>query len=127
MVVAKPPIFVVDGSDISVHSSLEDAALQLEPIDVKDKLYAAYDSEGRLLNLGADRQRVKVSLAEELPNHAHELEEALRRYLSAIGKPEGSDPQCNLPRLVEVCKEFIVPPRSFKSILKDLFTKRKRQ
>lgn len=126
MVAVKPPVFVIEANDVSVHSSLEDAALQLEPIDVKDNLYAAYDSEGRLLHLEPEGHRVKISLVEEVPRHGHELEEALRRYLTAIGKPEGRDPQCDLPCLVEVCKEFIVHPRrSFKSILKGLFTTRK--
>ena len=124
MAEAKPPVFVIDGNDVSIHSSLEDAALLLEATDVKRNLYVGYDSEGRLVRFESDRQRVKASLAEENPLHARELEEALRKYLRAMDVPEGNDSECNLPCLVEVSKRITKdPPRSFTAILKNLFTK----
>jgi hypothetical protein len=109
MAVAKPPIFIVDGNDVIVHSTLEDAALWLEPSSIGRNDYGAYDSEGRLLNLEPAGLKVKVSLAEELPQYANKLEEALRSYLKAVDDPAGNDPRCDLQCLVEACRKFIVP------------------
>ena len=37
MIVAKPPVFIVDGNDLIVHSALEDAALWPEHVDIRRK------------------------------------------------------------------------------------------
>jgi hypothetical protein len=47
----KPPIFITESNDISVHPTVKHAEQFLELQDVKDNIYTAYDSEGNLLNL----------------------------------------------------------------------------
>ena len=63
----KPPVFVIDGLDVGVFKSVEDAVLQLEPIDVNRGEYSAYDAEGRLLRLAVDGAKVTAHLAETEP------------------------------------------------------------
>lgn len=118
MKIPAPPIFVVEGLDVTVHKCLEDAQNWLEPWWVRQKEGFVYDAEGRLLKLEARNKRVTISLGEEEPTHASELETILHNYLRAIGEPIGSDPSCNLKCLVEFCRKFIFPPpRSLKDII----------
>jgi hypothetical protein len=47
----KLPIILVEHGDILIFRSVEDAELALEPIDVRNGEYVAYDAEGRTLVL----------------------------------------------------------------------------
>lgn len=107
------PIVVVDNSgvDISIYPSIEDAELHLEPIDVKNGEYRAYDAAGRVLALGVVKKRIRrswglvnmgveqvlVRQAEEKPTHCEELRAALIAFLDSVGigvessHPEGID------------------------------------
>jgi hypothetical protein len=98
-----PPIFVVDrdGSDMRAYLSEEDVTRSLEAIDVRRGEYLAYDVDGRLVRLGADRSRVTIELAEQAPGHAADLERALRNYLTAVGDSAGEDRSYDLPALVQ--------------------------
>ncbi len=104
---AVPPIFVIDGDDVIVYESIE---VDLEPLDVMGGGLVAYDAEGRLLRLETNRGEVTVSLAEEKPTHAVELEFTLRRFLKATGEPLADDPECDLKCLVNTCRKFITSP-----------------
>jgi hypothetical protein len=85
--------------------------VDLEPIDVKAGGLVAYDAEGRLLRLEINRGEVTVSVAEEKPTHAIELEFALRKFLKATDEPLADDPACDLNYLVSACRKFITSPR----------------
>ena len=104
---AVPPIFVIEGEDVIVYASVE---VDLEPIDVKAGGLVAYDAEGRLLRLEANRWEVTVSVAEEKPTHAVELEFTLRKFLKATDDPLADDPACDLKCLVNACRKFITSP-----------------
>ena len=93
------PIFVSEPNDLSAYESVSDLKLDLEPVDVEQGNYFAYDSEGRLLNLRATGVRrglfgsvdqhkasITVELAEETPSHADELRHRLVSFLSAVEK-----------------------------------------
>src|SRR6478736_5827688 len=86
-----PPIFVDNRGDVSVFRSVSYAESYLEPIDIENREYIAYDASGRLLALSADRRRVYISLAEPKPTHGEALENALRHFLRAIKDPVGDD------------------------------------
>lgn len=87
----KPPLFVIEGLDISAYASSEALESHLEAIDVKNNIYLAYDSEGRLLTLGvywkktpiffgllnSDIERVVIQSAEEEPKHENDLRNAI--------------------------------------------------
>jgi competence transcription factor ComK len=49
----KPPIIVDEKGPVYIFETLRDAELYLEPIDVKNNRYVAYDSESRWLRLRA--------------------------------------------------------------------------
>jgi len=102
----KLPVFIVEGNDLSVYSTLERAQNQLEPHDVLNLVYEGYDAEGRLLSLKVDKRRVVISLAEENPTHAKTLENAIRNYLRATNNPLGDDESCDLNCLVTACIKF---------------------
>lgn len=109
MIVPNPPVFIVDGNDLIVHSTFDEATHWLEPADISTNDYSVYDSEGRLLHIEPDGDKVKILLAEEVPRHASELEDALRRYLRTTGSALGEDSNCDLKCLVEACKKFVIP------------------
>jgi len=46
-----PPIVIIEGFDISVHPSADQVVKFLEPVDIKNGIYSAYDSDGYLLEL----------------------------------------------------------------------------
>jgi hypothetical protein len=48
------PIFVLEGLDIAKYDSIEIARRALEPIDVRNAVYEAYDILGRRLKLTVD-------------------------------------------------------------------------
>ena len=47
----KPPIFIYEPVDLNVFQSVKSAQSWLEPIDVESGIYAAFDSEGKKLNV----------------------------------------------------------------------------
>jgi len=109
----KPPIFVIDGLDVGIFASIEDAVLQLEASDIKRGEYATYDAHGRLLELTVDGERILAHLSEHEPDHAEELSEALREFLKAMGVSSAADPNCDLPCLVRESSRFVYSPPRF--------------
>jgi hypothetical protein len=102
-------IFIVEGNDIASFASIKDAQLDLEVIDVENDIYVGYDHEGRLLKLAVDgrKKRVVITLAENKPSHAKELEAVIRTYLEQVGEPLPNDPAYDLPYLVGVWNKFL--------------------
>jgi hypothetical protein len=117
MVMGEPqaPIFAVDGLDVAVYATLDDALLHLEPIDVANKVNLVYDAKGRLLHLLTDGKKNVAQLAEQEPLHAGELAAALRAFLAAVGETVPDDLLCDLPCLVEASKKFTYKPWRWKS------------
>jgi hypothetical protein len=82
----KPPIIVNEcqqmdaAGDVTLYASVANAELNLEPIDVENDEYFAFDAEGRLLALRTDGQKVTISAAEPEPTH----QEILRSLLSDL-------------------------------------------
>ena len=118
-----PPVFIVDGEDVGVFASLEEALLQLEPRDVTNQEYTGYDSEGRLLRLETDGERVSAYLAEDEPIHALQLETALRCFLRAMNEPSANDPKCDLSCLVAASRRFTHRSRSPVGLLLEAWRK----
>jgi hypothetical protein len=56
-----PPIVVDENGDVSFYPSVEAAARALEPIDVKNNEYIAYDSEGFILQLAFSGPNVIIT------------------------------------------------------------------
>jgi hypothetical protein len=105
-----PPIFVIDGLDVGIFASIDDAVLQLEPVDVQRAEYSAYYAQGRLLQLEVKGPRVMAYLAEANASHGEELSAALRLFLKAMGVMTADDPTCDLACLVEASRKFMYSP-----------------
>lgn len=80
-----PPIIVDESGATDVFESIEYAERYLEPVDVEDNRYVAFDSTGRLLRLIATFPGVTIEAAEEAPNHAEVVRELLIRFLKNCG------------------------------------------
>lgn len=100
----QPPLLIAEGLDLHLYDSVQDAALDLEAIDVQDGIYAGYDSEGRALRLTVRDEKVEISAAEASPGHQRQLAELLRAALAAVGRP--ADPGADLPELVTAARIF---------------------
>jgi len=97
----KLPIIVRESSDLYFFETVESAELGLEPIDVLNGEYEAYDAEGRLLNLevreeeqsmlfGLSKGPVEVTrifCREEEPSHQKKLYNLLWEFLEGWREP----------------------------------------
>jgi hypothetical protein len=109
----KPPIFAVDGLDVAVYATTQDAFLHLEPSDVEDGSERIYDAEGRLVLIETDGTKITGGSCADEPSHADELTLALRGFLAMMNEPQADDPTCDLPCLVELSLKYVytVPSR----------------
>jgi hypothetical protein len=94
----KPPIFLIEGLDVGVFPSIEDALGSIEPIDVRE--CSAYDSEGRQLKLGVaetggflgilfwGNQHVVLDAVDPDPSHATALANSLIQFLEYLSVEE---------------------------------------
>lgn len=110
----KPPIFIENNGDITVFASLQAAENWVEPIDVRNNEYEAFDSEGRRLRLEVQKREgflkvgheyVQVTEVESEPAHAADLRERLQTFLKAVGEPD-VDPAASLSHLVKATSRF---------------------
>ena|SRR5690606_9792484 len=84
----QPPIFLDEHGDISLFASVEAAARYVEPVDVRNGEYAAYDSSGFLLKLVPAEQVVRISGYLSDQPHRDQLEQVLRSFVEqASGGP----------------------------------------
>ncbi len=92
------PVFVVEGGDVEVHASLDEAISSLEGIDVADGVYQVFDAAGRRIRLraeGVKRGRFTVDVGkvyldriEESSDGPSELLGALRQYARRLGRTD---------------------------------------
>ncbi|MBC7810421.1 MAG: hypothetical protein H7175_04705, partial [Burkholderiales bacterium] len=81
----KPPIFIYEPGTLMVFASLDDALSYIEPVDVYENLYVAYDSEGRLLHLSARDKTFRYPITvtpEDVPTHQDDLRNLLVPFLA---------------------------------------------
>jgi hypothetical protein len=112
----KPPIIIDNHGDLLVFESVEEAQGYLEPMDVKNLEYEAFDSEGRLLNVkvieshegwkasklfGYTSEQVVLESVESLPQHVDELRKKLISFLVTLGGSLPSLTGASLSELVE--------------------------
>lgn len=68
------------------YSSVSEAAVDLEAIDVRDGVYpVAYGPEGQVFKLEAIGDRVRIFQVEGMPPRPNDLRALLLHYLSATG------------------------------------------
>jgi hypothetical protein len=111
----RPPIILYGDGSLDFFKSVAEAERYAEPIDVQNQEYvAAYDSEGRLLELRVEtevvaglfglgkinRERVRIFPAEETATHADELKSLLQDFLQKFGAPPDSLHSATLQDLI---------------------------
>ncbi len=94
------PIIVDQNGDVMFFGSVEEAEAYIEPIDVKNNEYVAFDSEGRLLRLIATIPRVTIEQAELNPAHAEMLRQTLIQFYENLGIPENQLRADSLQQLI---------------------------
>ena len=106
------PIFVFDGGDVTLFPSKQEASSYLEPIDVKNGVYACYDANGDVVRLEviATEKQSKLSgnyvhehvgVAGTDINRRDELRERLLAYLRAVDS-DNVKSDTTLPDLVRI-------------------------
>jgi hypothetical protein len=99
----RPPIILDEHGDISLFPSVETAARYVEPIDVRNGEYIAYDSSGFLLKLVPTEPVVSISGHLSDRPHKDQLEQALRSFLErASGGPVAAE-VTSLEGLLALC------------------------
>lgn len=113
----KYPIIVNENGDLSVFQTREAVCDYLEPLDVKNGEYEAYDSSGYLLKLSVDCISHKLLGLIEVSTEVvvfegvegifkpTELKNIVERYLIKVGELEKEDLQLN--QLVEKLYEYL--------------------
>ena len=100
----KPPIIVDETGYITVFETIEYAERYLEPIDVEEERFVAFDSTGRLLRLTATPRSVHIEAAEEVPNHGDVVRELLIKFLHGC---RVNDPQLSSLSLEELARRSL--------------------
>ena len=83
----RPPIVVNEHGDVSAFASVADAARKLEPVDVQNNEFVAYDSDGYRLALVVHEHVVSIPGPMLGPPSPAELEEVLRSFAQEVGSP----------------------------------------
>jgi hypothetical protein len=102
--VIDPPIFVVDGGDVTVLRDEAALARCVEPYDID---LPVYDAIGRLIRLVADADFIRVVIVGVEIGHAEELRKALARFLAHTGTPSEWISGATLQELVQKSAQYI--------------------
>lgn len=97
----RPPIVVDESGDTFVFESLYYAERYLEPIDVEEDRFVAFDSTGRLLRVLPTTPSVTIEAAEETPNHTERTRELLIKFLQNCGSTDPNLSSLTLSELAE--------------------------
>jgi hypothetical protein len=82
------PVVIIEErecTELTVFHSIEVAAGHLEAIDVENREFEAFDSEGFPLTLSVDGRRVKIERTSGAAPKKKEVEAKLRRYVGDAG------------------------------------------
>ncbi len=81
----KLPIILVDGNDVNVYLSEEELICDLEPIDVRNQTFLAYDSDGCSIKLLVDNNDiVSVEEPKKICCNQENLKKILAKYIGYV-------------------------------------------
>lgn len=115
----KSPLVVNENGNLMFFASVQDAERYLEPVDVRNGEYVAYDADGRRLDLSVeservpalfgmthdDVERVRVRAAGDAAPRPGELRAALLAFLRATGRAPAGTEGLSLHALVALAAE----------------------
>jgi len=98
----KLPIILSNFGDVLVFATIARAIQYIEPIDVVNREYVAFDGEGRILEITYSKMGgISIEPGEDTPSHAEDLQAILRAFFRAIGLDEAWITTAQLAELVE--------------------------
>lgn len=102
--------------DIELFTSLSEATAAIEVIDIQNKEWKLYDSEGRTMIAHIrskptffrwlNREFIELELAESHPTHHDELSDKLRVYLGQLGFQAAMIENASLRELVQLLHNY---------------------
>ena len=98
----RPRIVVSNRGDVLLFDSEQAAESYLEPADVRNEEYMAYDTEGRLLSLRVEGNKVQIVAADLMPQHQDDLRVVLESFLMRVGDLTQEHRRLSLPQLAEL-------------------------
>lgn len=107
-----PPLFVFEQNSIDIFHNIQDLENKLEPVDVENNAYQAFDSLGNLLELSVISKETRflwkftlsvkaVKVSNSYPNHQNDLLEKLQVSYLQYSKQDGSFENMTLKALQE--------------------------
>lgn len=72
----KLPIFIVDGNDIHMYFSIQQAISDVESVDVNDYIFEIYDGHGNVLNLVSKPKKINLMFGQEILEEVLDIEES---------------------------------------------------
>lgn len=107
--VPEPPISVAEGHDITVFNSVGELRDYVEPVDVDDGVYEAWDARGRRIDLYVESEEIELALLPGGADQADQLMKLLTEMIHRVGperyrqfRSEGA----SLSELLEVVLDF---------------------
>ena len=100
------PIIAYDSGDVLVFENKDMAEKYLEPVDIKNNVYVAYDSSGYKLDLSVKGEKVSVCQSTDLKLYAKELKEILFNFFLEIGINQDWCNKASLDELIKKSLEF---------------------
>lgn len=97
-----PPIFLIEGEDVGIFTSVQRAENHIEPADVD--VGEAFDARGQRLRVTTDGVRTFIDLAEKDASDLSYFERVLRQYLTAIGEKRADQQACDFNCLIEIAR-----------------------
>lgn len=97
----EPPIILDNRGDIYIFLTKAAAEEYMEPADVVDNYYVAYDSQGRLLHINVEKGCVLIRDGDVSTSHADELRRILVRYLAYMKMPAAGFAESSLQDLIQ--------------------------
>ena len=104
------PLLIFEDFDLCLYESLEDAMMNLEPIDVSDGVCLGFDARGRRLEIQTDGTSILIGARESEPTHEGDLRNLLKKVLELSNDREASQHD-DLDILVRACRNFTFQPR----------------
>jgi hypothetical protein len=116
----KAPIIIFEHGDVTFFETVTKAQIGIEPIDVVNNEYVAYDSDGRLLSLAVEQiekpsflgkaksiEIVKISETKESPVHSDDFRKLLLQFFMKTEVYDQTDESLSLGDLVDkAVKQF---------------------
>lgn len=101
MIEPRPPIFIEESGDVESYDALSQAELDVEAVDIRNKMFQFFDSEGVVLEpnvvasagqsgflrrfLSPQVERVKLVAPDDAERRPELLKAILRDFLSRVG------------------------------------------